>query len=257
MSFPNALQGHFGQEKETSTSKKRRIGTKMVLPDGRIYYYGYTGEAITAGKIAMQKATASDHIKDLAVASAAAANAQQIVLTNGGSTAVSGSAFYTGTVTDVGDYEDGYVFINDVAGEGQVWNIRRHSAAATGAALTIDLHENDFVATALTTSSQAGLAKSIYAAAEVWDVNDIDGVVVGIPNRDIASGSYGWFQTAGACAVLTNGTFVVGNQFMTGSTTDGSGDVVADNMSAEILLGSVINVAASTEYSLVDLTIRA
>ena len=44
---------------------------------------------------------------------------------------------------------------------------------------------------------------------------------------------------------------------MTGSTTDGSGDVVADNMSAEILLGSVINVGATTEYSLVDLTIRA
>ncbi len=44
---------------------------------------------------------------------------------------------------------------------------------------------------------------------------------------------------------------------MTGSTTDGSGDVMADDSSAEFLIGGVINVGATTEYSLVDLQIRA
>jgi hypothetical protein len=259
MSFPNVIYGHYGMEKETSTSKKRRFGTKLVLPDGRVFYYGSAGEAITAGKIAMGKATASDHIKDLAIAAAVSANASgigAITVTNGGSTAISGSAYYTGTRGDVGDYEDGYLFVNDANGEGQVWPIWRHSAASTSATLTIDLFENDFVATALTTSSEVGLAKSIYNAAEVWDVNDIDGPVVGVPARDIASGSYGWFQTAGPAAVLTNGTVVVGKNVMTGSTTDGSADVIADDSSAEFLIGGVINVAASTEYSLVDLQIR-
>ena len=51
MSFPNVIYGHYGMEKETSTSKKRRFGTKLVLPDGRVFYYGSAGEAITAGKI--------------------------------------------------------------------------------------------------------------------------------------------------------------------------------------------------------------
>ncbi len=36
----------------------------------------------------------------------------------------------------------------------------------TSGTLTIDLFENDFVATALTTSSEVGLAKSIYPAEE-------------------------------------------------------------------------------------------
>jgi len=259
MSFPNVINGHYGMEKETSTSKKRRFGTKLVLPDGRVFYYGSTGEAITAGKVAMGKATASDHIKDLAVAAAVSANTGgigAITVTNGGSTAITGSAYYTGVVGGVGDYEDGYLFVNDADGEGQVFPIWRHSTAATGAAITIDLFENDFVATALTTSSQVGLAKSIYAAAEVFDLSDIDGVVVGIPARDIASGSYGWFQTAGPAAVLTNGTVVVGKNVMTGSSTDGSVDVMADDSSAEFLIGGVINVAATTEYSLVDLQIR-
>ena len=259
MSFPVSINGHYGMEKSTSTSKERRLGTRLVLPDGRVFYYGYTGEAITAGKVAMQKATASDHIKDLAIAAAVAANASgigAITVTNGGSTAISGSAYYTGIRGDVGDYEDGYLFVNDAAGEGQLFPIWRHSAAATSATLTIDLFENDFVATALTTSSEVGLAKSIYNAAEIWDVNDIDGPVVGVPARDIASGSYGWFQTAGPAAVLTTGTVVVGKHVMTGET-DGAMVVIADDSSAEFLIGGVINVAAASEYSLVDLQIRS
>jgi len=258
MAFPNIVNGHYGMEKESTTSKKRRLGTKMVLPDGRVFFYGYTGEAVTAGKITMGKATSSGHIKDLAIAAAVSANASGIgaITVTNATTAISGSEYYTGSRGDVGDYEDGYIFVNDAAGEGQCWPIWRHSAATSSGTLTIDLFENDFVVTALTTSSEVGLAKNPYAAVELWDVNDIDGVVAGIPNRDIASGSYGWFQTAGPCAVLTNGTVVVGKNMMTGSTTDGSGDVIADDSSAEFLIGGVINVAATTEYSLVDLQIR-
>ena len=258
MAFPGIVNGHYGMEKETSTSKKRRLGTKLVLPDGRVFFYGYTGEAITAGKVAMVAATASGHIKDLVIAAAVSANASGIgaITVTNATTAISGSEYYTKTRGDVGDYEDGYIFVNDAAGEGQVWPIWRHSAAGTSGTLTIDLFENDFVATALTTSSEVGLAKNQYAAVELWDVNDIDGVIAGVPNRDIASGSYGWLQTAGPAAVLTNGTVVVGKNVMTGSTTDGSVDVIADDSSAEFLIGGVINVAATTEYSLVDLQIR-
>ena len=258
MAFSGIVNGHFGMDKESTTSKKRRLGTKMILPDGRVFYYGYTGEAITAGKITMGKATSSGHIKDLVIAAAVSANATGIgaITVTNATTAISGSEYYTGSRGDVGDYEDGYIFVNDADGEGQSWPIWRHSAATSSGTLTIDLFENDFVVTALTTSSEVGLAKNPYAAVEIWDVNDIDGVVAGVPNRDIASGSYGWFQTAGPCAVLTNGTVVVGKNMMTGSTTDGSGDVIADDSSAEFLIGGVINVAATTEYSLVDLQIR-
>ena len=253
MAFPGVINGHFGLEKEHTSSKKRRVGTKMILPDGRVYSYGKAGEAITAGKITMAAATSSGHIKDLAIAAAVSANASGIgaITVTNATTAISGSEYYTGSRGDVGDYEDGYIFVNDAAGEGQFWPIWRHSAATSSGTLTIDLHESDFVATALTTSSEVGLAKNPWSAVEAWDVNDIDGPVMGIPNRDMTSGYYGWFQTQGPCAVLTNGTFVVGNQVITGSTTDGSGDVSADNNSAEIVLGDVINVAASTEYSLI------
>ena len=44
---------------------------------------------------------------------------------------------------------------------------------------------------------------------------------------------------------------------MTGSTTDGTVDVMADDSSAEFLIGGVMHVGATTEYSLVDLNIRS
>ena len=258
MAFSGVVSGYYGLEKEHTSSKKRRLGTKMVLPDGRVFFYGSAGEAITAGKVAMGKATSSGHIKDLVIAAAVAANASGIgaITVTNATTAISGSEYYTGSRGDVGDYEDGYIFVNDADGEGQSWPIWTHSAATSSGNLTDDLFENDFVATALTTSSEVGLAKNQYNSAEVWDVNDIDGVIVGVPARDMSSGYYGWFQTAGPAAVLTNGTVVVGKNVMTGSTTDGSVDVIADDSSAEFLIGGVINVAATTEYSLVDLQIR-
>lgn len=38
MSFPNVIYGDHGFEKSVSTTKKNRIGTKLILPDGREFF---------------------------------------------------------------------------------------------------------------------------------------------------------------------------------------------------------------------------
>ena len=256
MAFPVTVQGSPGQDKEMTSGKKHRIGTRMELPDGRVFYYGKSSAAITAGKIGMMGGIDhADHIKDLAVPAAYAAGVSQVTVTNSG-VAVTGTGRYTGDFTTAGTYENGYLFVNDADGQGQCWQIQDHSTAGASAAITIDFYPNDTVRTALTTSSQVGLAENPYAAVAVWDLDAILAPVVGIPSCDQTSGYYGWYQVRGPAAVLTNGTFVKGKNVMTGSTTDGSGDVMADDSSAEFLIGGCINVAASTEYSLVDLNIR-
>ena len=258
MAFPVEIQGSFGDEKVTSTTKKNRIGARMVLPDGSRFVYASAGEAITAGKITMGAQTSSGHIKDLAVRSAASAGATQIVLTNV-TTAVTGSGSYSGAGTTVGDYEDGYVFINDAAGEGQMWSIKNHSSAATSGgaaqALTINLYDTDKVATALTTASEAGLIKNTHNAVEIWDADDIDGIAAGIPRCDVASGSYFWNQVYGPAAVLVSGTVVLGKNLMTAG--DGTAAVVADDSSAEFIIGGCIAVSAASEYAGVFLNIGA
>ena len=253
MAFPTAVSGSAGYDKTTSTTQKHRLGTKMEYNDGRVFYYSYAAEAITAGKVTMGSQSATDHDTGLAVVSGAA-GATQIVVTNGGSTAVTGSGKYTGDFATRGDYVDGYVFINDVTGEGQIFQIADHSSAATGAALTIDLADNETVQTALTTSSKAGLHKPVGHSVEVWDASDIDGPALGVPTHDIASGEYFWNQTAGPAAVLTAGTLVLGNEAF--SSTDGAaGPSVSDN-SAECKIGTVLAAEGAGNYSLVNLQIK-
>ncbi len=257
MAFPVSVQGSPGMEKAMTAAKKHRIGTRMEFTDGRVFYYGKAGAAITAGKIGMMAGIDhADHIKDLAVPAAYAVGSTQVTVTNSG-VAVTGTGKFTGDFTTAGTYENGYLFVNDAAGEGQVWQIRDHSSATSSGTITIDFYDGDSVRTALTTSSQVGLAENPYAAVAVWDCDAILGPVVGIPNCNQTSGYYGWYQVRGPAAVLTNGTFVKGKNVMSGSTTDGSGDVIADDSSAEFLIGGCINVGATTEYSLVDLQIRS
>jgi hypothetical protein len=255
MAFPTVVSGSPGYDKTATTTQKHRLGTKMVYNDGRVFYYSYAAAAITAGKVTMGSQTSSGHLVDIPVAEAAAAGANQIKLTNQ-TTAITGSGKYTGDFRTRGDYVDGYVFINDAAGEGQIFQIADHSSAAASATLTIDLYNNDTVQTALTTSSQAGLHKPVGHSVEVWDYDDIDGPPLGVPTHDIASGEYFWNQSAGPAAVLTNGTVVLGKNVMTGSSADGSVDVMADDSSAEFLVGGVLAVGATGEYSLVDLQIK-
>jgi hypothetical protein len=256
MAFPTVVQGSPGYDKTATTTQKHRLGTKMTFPDGRVFYYSYAAGAITAGKLTMGSATATDHIKDLVVAEAAAAGANQIKLTNGATTAITGSGKYTGNFGTRGDYVDGYVFINDADGEGQVFQIADHSDAATGATLTIDLYDNDSVQTALTTSSEAGLHKPVGHSVVVLDADAVGSPALGVPTHDIASGEYFWNQTAGPAAVLSVASLAVGKEAYS-STTDGAvGPSAADN-SGKFRVGRVLAAGADTEYSLIDLQIRA
>ena len=140
-----------------------------------------------------------------------------------------------------------------------MWSIKNHSAATAGSdgteALTINLFDTDKVATALTTDSQAGLIKNTHNAVEVWDADDIDGIAAGIPRCDVANGSYFWNQVYGPAAVLVSGTVVLGKNLMTAG--DGTAAVVADDSSAEFIIGGCIAVSAASEYAGVFLNIGA
>ena len=252
--FSNVVHGAPGYDKTANTSQKHRLGTKMVYSDGRTFYYSKAAAAITAGQVTMGTQTAADHIKDLAVVSGAA-GANQVVITNGGTTAIVGSGKYTGDFATRGDYVDGYLFVNDEAGQGQVFQIADHSTAATGASVTIDFYNNDTVQTALTTDSEVGLHKPVGHSVEIFDISDIDGSVTGVPTHDIASGEFFWAQTAGPAAVLSIASLALGNEAYT-CGTDGAAGPSLDNNSAEVRIGVVLAAGANTEYSLIDLGIK-
>ena len=210
--------GNYGDEKATSTSEVFGIplGTRMILPDGRVFYYAFSQGAIGAGQLCMMVAGVANHDGDNAIAAAAAVGATEISVTIGS------------TLTTKDYYKEGYLFVNDEAGEGHMYKIRSHPAIASDGTGTFRLYDGDGIAVALTTASQVGLMANEYANAEVYDADDIDGQPIGVGVTAIADTAYCWLQTWGPCAVLQAAVLgVLGKTVVPDGTTDGAVQVSA------------------------------
>ena len=92
--------GDYGDEKVTGTTQIHPYGTRMVLPDGRVYYYGQTDGAQTAGAICQSAVGVANHDMDLATNTASAGD-KSVTVTVGG------------TAATEDQYKDGYLYVND------------------------------------------------------------------------------------------------------------------------------------------------
>jgi len=254
MSFPGTIFGDYGDEKQTSTAKKHPLGTRIVLPDGRVFRYASAGEALGAGKLCMQAIGVANHDMDLAVQAAAAIGASSIAVTLGA------------TAAAVNLYADGYIYINDGPGEGHIYRIKSHAAVASGATLTAVLADGETVREALTTAeSLAGLMVNPYTSVELYDADDVDGPPVGVAATEIASASYGWLQTWGYAAVLSGaGVVTLGKTAVPNLAADGGVKLMALTEAApptgadqpHIGIGTLI-ACVDTDYGVFFLTIAA
>ena len=102
------------------------LGTELKYAD-RIYKYSGIGSAaVTAGKLLQTKVAVGNH-RDISVQTAASAGDTSVIVTLGA------------TATTVNQYAEGYLHVNDVAGQGQLLKIKSHSAADASANLTLTL----------------------------------------------------------------------------------------------------------------------
>ena len=250
-----SISGDPGDEKVTSTTKEHKYGTRMVIGD-RIFKYGgiSSAAAVGAGKIVQASATIAGHDMDLVITAAVAVGGKSITVTT--------------TATDAAEdlYADGYVYINDGAGEGHMYKILSHSAHdySDDADLTLNFYDGDTCAEAITTSSLAGLMLSPYSNMVVSTAGAHGartGIVTGVCATEIAASSYGWFQTWGPAAVLCSTTgFVVGNHVRTSDNVAGAvepldRDGTNENWEAIGVAGLIAPV--DTDYGVVDLRISA
>jgi hypothetical protein len=244
--------GDYGDEKVTSTTADfgLTIGTRMVLPDGRVFRYAFSNGAAGAGTGVQSSIALANADTDIAVNTAAAVGAKSVSIT-----------FGTSPNTDVAEdyYANGYLFVNDVDGEGHVYRIRTHAAADVSAspAVLIYLQDGDGIAEALTTSSEVGLVANPYMHVIPTPAGAQTARCVGYAAAEVADDSYFWAQTWGEAAVLVDGTLVI---FTPVRVSDGlAGGVEAydsDAASQEQEVGFATNFLAATgEYQFVFLTI--
>jgi hypothetical protein len=243
--FPNAIHAQHGDEKKTSTDKRWELGKVMVLPDGRAFkYFKLSSVAITApiaGKL-LQTAVHAAAYDQIVPASAAAVGATSVTLTlnaSGGITA--------------GDYNDGYLSVNDDAGEGYVYKIASNPTAAAAASAVIELYPNDPIKVALTTVTTCTLLVNECMNAVIFPTAAV-GAALGVVTGAVGASEYGWAQFRGPCTVLIEGTALVGKNVMPSATTAGAVLPYTAGGDDEQLIGRVMEVAPiTTEYALIDL----
>ena len=248
------IWGDYGDEKVTGTTKLHPFGTRMLVPDGRVFKYGgiSSAGAVGAGNIVQASATIAGHDMDLVITAAVAVGGKSITVTT--------------TATDAAKdlYADGFVYINDGAGEGHMYKIAGHAAHdySEDADLTLNFADGDTVAEAITTASLAGLMLSPYSNMVISTAGAHGartGIVTGVCATGMAASYYGWFQTWGLAAVLCDTTaFVVGNHVRTSDNQAGAvepldRDGTNENWEAIGVAGLIAPV--DSDYGVVDLRI--
>ena len=219
------------------------LGSKLEYGDRQFRYaHIYNGGGVAAG-VTLENIAATAHHRDVAVAEAASAGAKSITVTLGGTEA---TADY---------YNEGYIHINDVTGQGQLLRIKDHPAADASATLVLTLY--DPLKTAITTSSKADLISSNYKSINTAATTHV-GVIVGVSTIAMTANNYGWIQTSGPCSVLTSGTLVLGQAAVRSDSTAGAvepGDP-ANGPNENTQIGQVLVVNGETDNSVINLNIE-
>lgn len=224
-----------------STTKLHRLGQQGISQDGRCYRYGLAGATTLApGKINQIAAPVSTH-QNIAVFSAAAVGDTVLNVTLGATNA-----------TTAAQYDDGYVIGYDVSGVGQTLQIQGTPVLAASTSGPFSLF--DPVATAISTSGKVNLEQSLWYNALVYATGATTLFCNGVCNVSLPATNYGWFQTRGTAAVLTNGTIAAGSGVVPGQTTSGSVDIETTSTLTQ-RIGVQQQTGTTTKYSTTYLTI--
>ena len=205
-----------------------------------VYRYGLLGgTAVTAGKLVAHQAQDSNHLNMTATATTAVGETDISVETGGNDLTLN-------------EYADGYLWANDVNGEGQTMRVKSNPAHDHSSDPSVVITTYDPLATALTTSSQLSLIHNPYSQVVVAPTAEA-GSIAGCTVIDTTADYYAWFTVYGPQAILTEGTLVLGHNCMRSDSTAGA--VEPSSGSTLVNIGQVMAVNATTEYSLVWMNI--
>ena len=224
------------------------LGTQLIYGERKYRYAQAGGVALTPGTLQQQKAAVgADHL-DLANTgnAATAAGTYEVSLET------------AGTDITANQYAEGYLWINDATGEGQSMKIKSHPAHDHSEDATIVFTLYDPLTTTLGTT-QASVMENPYKATVIAPHTET-GDIVGVAPRAVQASYYYWVQTSGPCAVLVDGTVVIGNVVVRNlASHNGSVCIeVAGGSSLDVnpAVGRVLSASADTEYALINLTIE-
>jgi len=231
MSFDTTQWGKTSEIYKESSTKTNMLGTRLALPDGRVYRYAKSGAAIAIGRVCGSAMYVTAH--------AVAANptvARTTAQWDAGTYTiqVSTTAVATAGIVSANRFDDGYIWGQNAAGEGQLLQIKSHTAGTTAASTpTFTMYEDDLLTIGITTTSELGIIKNLYDNIVTHTGLVAGGPVVGVaPIAISAASKYFWAQTWGPCPTIRGRIATIrGRAVVVGNTTGGdTGAVVAGSV---------------------------
>jgi len=197
---------------ETSTTQKHKLGEKLQLYDGRVFYYAKASEALSKSKLATFKSTINAE-DTVTVAHAIGVNKVKVTA----AAAISANQF-----------AEGYLVVDEGTGAGDVYKIKGHPAISSGSVGEIELYDGLRTAWA-TADTDVILYQNPFSEIQEANTDGIE-LPAGVPLVDVSANEYFWLQTWGWAAVLIDGTAgALGNleteRLLTISGTAGAVDV--------------------------------
>lgn len=227
-----------------SATQLHPLGTKAEDGHGRTFRYVKAGGTLVIGN-ALQSPAAQPTHQTCAVNATTAVGATSIAITLGSTNAVVAN-----------EYVDGFALIEHDPGEGYMYPIVSHAAAAGGAALTVNIDPAMPIQVQLTTSSKVTLVRNPYKGVIQAPTTTLTGTPVGACVYPITSGYFGWIQSHGPAAVLTGGTPAVGTLVVLPGAN--AGEVATSTLQTTGTLcpvGYLMQVGVNTDVCSVFLTI--
>lgn len=223
-----------------SSTKLESIGSLGVSSDGRIFRYAQAGaSALVSGNLTVAPVPAANH-NNKAVDAAVAVGDKKVVIASIGATAITAD-----------QYADGYLVVQDNAGEGFAYAISGHTAYDASASDVV-IHLKDPVEVALTTASEVSLENSPWDGVVIAVVDQLD-LPTGIARKALTAAYYGWVQTGGISPVWADETYAVGVDLTIGTGVAGQLEML--DAAGEPRVGSAVRAGVDGEHTLANLGI--
>lgn len=231
-----------GQQMFTSSATQQHpLGQRGYTPEGRTYRYCRAGASdLVAGNVIQGAATV------------AGALTLAVHTTSGGTTPGSTQIMVTCvSAISTGFYNEGFLIVASGSGQGGMYKIASFSGAtgpnvSTGATGTFNLYAEDAIPSltgmTIATSSKISLIPNPYMNVIQAPVTTLTGPVVGVATYVITATQYGWIQTWGPCAALSNDTAALGDPVVGVGSTAGrvEGWVSATAAATATFLGNLV-----------------
>lgn len=222
---------------EAPALKRHRLGCLALTADGRIFRRGEVGGTNIATARLTQSEVPDANMDELVIPTARAINDRTITATLGATNPADN------------DFAQGYLNVEDDAGEGHLYSIE--SETDDGTTITLELEGGHGLVVALTTASTVGIWKNPWRDIIIHP-SPPTASLTGVTPRAHAASRDGWFQVGGLASVLIDGTVVIGFSVMASNGTDGAVEAfglteAAPNTEIAVNVGTVHEVAATTE----------